>query len=99
MDLPANLFKRAITSGKTPVGTWLMSGLTVLNKKTQFAAGSGWTVGAIGDYDNDGKDDIIWTNASGAVSVWLMNGLDFGAKTPLLPAGSTSRVVKVHFNH
>jgi 4-hydroxy-2-oxoheptanedioate aldolase len=26
MDLPANLFKRAITSGKTPVGTWLMSG-------------------------------------------------------------------------
>jgi 2-dehydro-3-deoxyglucarate aldolase/4-hydroxy-2-oxoheptanedioate aldolase len=26
MDLPATLFKRAITSGKTPVGTWLMSG-------------------------------------------------------------------------
>ena len=26
MDLPANLFKRAISSGKTPVGTWLMSG-------------------------------------------------------------------------
>jgi len=26
MDLPANLFKRAIASGKTPVGTWLMSG-------------------------------------------------------------------------
>jgi len=26
MDLPANLFKRAITSGKAPVGTWLMSG-------------------------------------------------------------------------
>jgi 2-dehydro-3-deoxyglucarate aldolase/4-hydroxy-2-oxoheptanedioate aldolase len=26
MDLPANLFKRAITSGETPVGTWLMSG-------------------------------------------------------------------------
>jgi 4-hydroxy-2-oxoheptanedioate aldolase len=26
MELPANLFKRAITSGKTPVGTWLMSG-------------------------------------------------------------------------
>ena len=26
MDLPANLFKRDIASGKTPVGTWLMSG-------------------------------------------------------------------------
>jgi 2-dehydro-3-deoxyglucarate aldolase/4-hydroxy-2-oxoheptanedioate aldolase len=26
MDLPANLFKRAMASGKTPVGTWLMSG-------------------------------------------------------------------------
>jgi 4-hydroxy-2-oxoheptanedioate aldolase len=26
MDLPANLFKRAIASGKAPVGTWLMSG-------------------------------------------------------------------------
>jgi len=26
MDLPANAFKRAIASGKVPVGTWLMSG-------------------------------------------------------------------------
>ena len=26
MDLPVNLFKRAITSGGTPVGTWLSSG-------------------------------------------------------------------------
>jgi 2-dehydro-3-deoxyglucarate aldolase/4-hydroxy-2-oxoheptanedioate aldolase len=26
MELPANLFKRAIASGKAPVGTWLMSG-------------------------------------------------------------------------
>ena len=26
MDLPVNHFKRAIASGKTPVGTWLMSG-------------------------------------------------------------------------
>ena len=26
MDLPPNLFKRAIASAKTPVGTWLMSG-------------------------------------------------------------------------
>jgi 2-dehydro-3-deoxyglucarate aldolase/4-hydroxy-2-oxoheptanedioate aldolase len=26
MDLPANVFKRAIASGKVPVGTWLMSG-------------------------------------------------------------------------
>ncbi|MEP7183161.1 MAG: HpcH/HpaI aldolase/citrate lyase family protein [Betaproteobacteria bacterium] len=26
MDLPVNLFKRAIVSGRTPVGTWLSSG-------------------------------------------------------------------------
>ena len=26
MDLPVNHFKRAIASGRTPVGTWLMSG-------------------------------------------------------------------------
>jgi len=26
MDLPVNVFKRAIASGKAPVGTWLMSG-------------------------------------------------------------------------
>jgi 2-dehydro-3-deoxyglucarate aldolase/4-hydroxy-2-oxoheptanedioate aldolase len=26
MDLPVNHFKRAITSGKTPIGCWLMSG-------------------------------------------------------------------------
>jgi len=36
MDLPANLFKRAIASAKAPVGTWLMS--EVQNKLAAAAA-------------------------------------------------------------
>ena len=33
-----------------------------------------WDVAAIGDYDGDGVDDILWRNDNGAVSNWLGNG-------------------------
>ena len=36
--------------------------------------GPTWHVMALGDFDNDGKSDILWQNNSGQVAVWLMNG-------------------------
>src|SRR5262249_29006847 len=30
---------------------------------------------ATGDFDGDHKDDIVWQNDSGQVSIWLMDGL------------------------
>ena len=35
-----------------------------------------WVVGGVGDFDNDGKADILWRNpVNGQNRIWLMNGL------------------------
>ena len=35
-----------------------------------------WVVCATGDYNGDGKADILWTNTiTGERAMWLMNGL------------------------
>jgi hypothetical protein len=39
-------------------------------------SGGAWTVSRVGDFDGDGRADIVWRNASTGQSViWLMNGL------------------------
>ena len=41
-----------------------------------------WMVSGVGDFNNDGKADIVWRNVStGDVRVWLMNGRTITAKT------------------
>jgi hypothetical protein len=33
-----------------------------------------WTIVGTGDFDGDGKTDILWRNSDGTVGLWLMNG-------------------------
>ena len=33
-----------------------------------------WSVTQTGDYDGDGKSDILWRDTSGNVAMWFMNG-------------------------
>jgi hypothetical protein len=33
-----------------------------------------WQVAEIGDYDGDGRDDILWRNSNGAFTNWLAHG-------------------------
>ena len=35
------------------------------------SGGSDWQVAAIGDYNGDGRDDILWRHSSGVVTDWL----------------------------
>ena len=43
------------------------------------APGSDWHIHATGDYDGDGKDDILWRTDSGALAIWKMNGTQIAA--------------------
>ena len=38
--------------------------------------GASFNGAATGDFNGDGKDDILWHNPSGQVMTWLMNGIN-----------------------
>ena len=43
------------------------------------APGKDWHVSGTGDFDGDGKDDLLWRTDSGALAVWKMDGFQISA--------------------
>ena len=41
---------------------------------TSQQTGLDWSIAAIGDYNGDGRDDILLSHTSGLTAVWTMNG-------------------------
>lgn len=58
------------------LGWWLMDGTNVLSYYSQGVA-SNWHVVATGDFNGDGKTDIVWSDTSNKIYIWLSNGNGF----------------------
>lgn len=57
---------------------WLMNGATQLQGRS-FAAPAGWNVIGSGDFNGDGRNDVVWQSANGNVYLWLnTNGNAYG---------------------
>lgn len=69
------------------------------------APGSDWHIHAIGDYDGDGRDDILWRTDSGLLAIWKMNGFQIGpadytriGSNAVGAPGSDWNIVQHHFD-
>ena len=58
------------------VYVWLMNGATITSSGAVFTlADPNWKVAGTGDYDGDGKSDLLWRNdVTGENYLWFMNG-------------------------
>jgi ELWxxDGT repeat protein len=76
---------------------WLMNGSTIVSSGSVASGGiavepdTSWHIVEIGDFNGDGRSDILWRNDNGAMSEWLMNGTTIAqAITPSSSGGAVS---------
>jgi hypothetical protein len=42
-----------------------------------------WSIGETGDFDGDGKSDLLWRDTRGNTAIWFLNGLQVASSAGL----------------
>ena len=62
-----------MTTAPSAPGTWTAP--QVLSTQAFANAPNDWHIEGIGDFNGDGKDDILWRHDNGTVATWHLNGV------------------------
>ena len=62
--------------------------LLVKQAATVTTVATDWSISKVGDYDGDGKGDLLWHQTGGTVAIWMMDGvlLKSGVNVTTIPA-------------
>lgn len=71
-DGTSDLLWRNSGTGQNVV--WTVLGASLSGSGSLGTAGAAWTIRATGDFNGDGRDDILWQRNDGLVVSWEMNG-------------------------
>jgi hypothetical protein len=69
-------------------GSQITSSTGVTYQGGRPAPDASWSVAAIGDFNGDGKSDILWRNSNGTLVDWSMNGSQVTASQQVTLQGS-----------
>jgi uncharacterized repeat protein (TIGR01451 family) len=73
---------------------WLMdanANATFVGAVGPFNPGADWQIKGTGDFNGDGKDDLVWQHTNGQAAMWLMDGTQttfVGAVGPFNPGAN-----------
>ena len=90
-DGKADILWQNTTSGEVYI--WLMDGTTSTSQAevSVVPPSTGWVIAGVGDFNDDGKADILWQNTiSGEVYLWLMNGTTIASQGPVQTVAPSS---------
>jgi hypothetical protein len=87
-DNKPDLLWRNATAGRTTI--WYMDGGTWTGGYADISPpviGPEWAIVGVADFNNDGKPDLIWRNATtGWVTIWFLDGAMWIGYADVLPA-------------
>jgi len=69
-DRRGAVFLRNTSTGD--VAVWVMKGATIVRAVDLGSVPLSWTIAGIGDFDGNGSSDILWTDTTGDIAIWLM---------------------------
>jgi hypothetical protein len=89
-DRVADILWRDTTAGT--VAIWFLNSSGQVQSSGTVGAVSTsttWAINETGDFDGDGKSDILWVDGSGNATIWLMNGATIASSVSLGSVGPT----------
>jgi hypothetical protein len=72
LDDRADILWRNTISGS--VALWFLNGTTVASTGLAGGATADWQIAGVGDFDGDGRTDLLWRHNSGTLAIWFLDG-------------------------